>query len=236
MKSIYLPFFTLITLSILHLSPVVAQDTRLEFGCKIGLNLSSLSIDNRGIPDNRIKPGINLGFTGNYNFNKNLFLQTALTLSTKGARIKGEAPLGFPEWALVAGNTEPVLKSNQIYLQIPLQIGYNVSINSKTRLIFNAGPYLAYGIAGKTQLSADILYGDMIDNTPVEEKTFSNRGLQKFDYGLAAGIGIDLGEVILQLNYELGLKNIGPINPTYFPFYENKYKNRNLSLSLAFKF
>ncbi len=235
MKLIYRTLLAFTIFSFFSISALSAQEKPFEFGFKGGLNLSYLAIDNDGVPHHRIKPGVMIGLTGNYNFNSRFFLQTGLGFSAKGARIKGDAPLGFHD-NVVLNNTEPVLKSNQLYVQVPVHLGYNIALTTEKKMFFTAGPYLAYGVGGKTQLAATILYGDMIDSTPLEEQTFGGRGLRKLDYGLGAGVGIDLGEAIVGLTYELGLRNIGPENIVYLPFYDNSYRNRNLSLTVGFRF
>ncbi len=216
----------------------LAQQSPFDFTFRAGLNLSYLSFDNEGVPGNRIKPGVNLGLAANYHTGENLFLQTALTFTTKGARIKGDIPLGFPGNVVVSGRTEtPMLTSQQMYVQVPLHVGYKIPLTSEKKLTVQAGPYAAYGVAGKTRLAANVLYGDYIDDTPVEANTFGGRGLQKLDYGAGAGIGLDLGSTIISLNYELGLRNIAPTGVTYIPFYhDTSYKNRNLCLQVDFRF
>lgn len=216
----------------------LAQQSSFDFTLRAGLNLSYLSFDNDEIPDKRIKPGLNLGLAANYHTSENLFLQTAVTFATKGTRIKGDVPLGFPEGVVVNGRTEtPTLTSRQMYVQVPLHVGYKIPLTPEKKLTIQAGPYAAYGVAGKTRLEADVLYGDYIDNTPVEANTFGGRGLQKLDYGAGAGIGLDLGATIISLNYELGLRNIAPTGITYMPFYhDTSYKNRNLCLQVDFRF
>ncbi|GAB4029955.1 porin family protein [Spirosoma jeollabukense] len=211
-----------------------AQDAPFEFGLKGGLNLSSLALNNTTLPNHNIKTGVNAGFTAKYKFSHNLFLQSGLSFTTKGTKIKGEAPLGY-EYRILMPGREAFMQSNQRYLQAPVYLGYKIDLKPGTKLVLNAGPYFAYGIGGKTQLTGDIIYGDMIDYSTVEEKTFDSRGLKRFDFGVGTGIGVEFGRTILGLNYELGLKNIGPTGDPYFPFYKNSYKNRNASLSLEYK-
>lgn len=233
----YISLFFLLNFLFTLPSEGQAQQSPVDLTLRAGLNLSSLSYDNVSVPGNRIKPGFNLGFSASYPAGKDLFLQSALTFTTKGTRIKGDIPLGFPEMILVDGRTvHPMLTSQQMYLQIPIHLGYKLPLKSGKKLILQAGPYAAYGIGGKTRLTANILYHDYIDDTPLEVNTFGKRGLQKMDYGADAGVGLDLGSLIISLNYELGLRNIAPTGISYLPFYgDTSYKNRNLSLQVDFR-
>jgi hypothetical protein len=40
-------------------------------------------------------------------------------------------------------------------------------------------------------LTGDIIYGDMIELSTLDYDTFGDRGLERYDAGIAAGIGID---------------------------------------------
>ncbi|GAB4023683.1 porin family protein [Spirosoma koreense] len=233
MKRIYGLLLTVLFLST-H-TTLMAQHASLEWRVKGGLNLSYLAIDNPSIPNPALKPGFNLGVNVAYPIGENSFLQSGLALTRKGARQIGEAPIGFNSQYLMPGR-EATLTSNQLYLQLPIYWGYRITLAPTTRLVLTAGPYVAYGFGGKTQLTGDIIYGDMIDYSTVEQKTFGKDGLQPFDMGLGTGIGLELGETLLTLGYEWGLRNIGPNGDAYLPFYKNSYRNRNLSLSVEFKF
>lgn len=209
-----------------------AQNRPFEFGLKAGLNRSSLALNN-DLPS--AKFGVNIGLTATANFSKNVFLQSGLSLSMKGAKIEGKAPIGFPGWALVAGKDAQLI-SNQLYLQAPVYLGYKLALTPGTKLVISAGPYVAYGLGGKTKLTGDIIYGDMIDHGTIEEQTFGSRGLQRLDLGIGTGIGVDFGQTVVGFTYEAGFRDIRPQSDTYFPFYVSSYKNRNASLFVEYKF
>ena len=211
-----------------------AQNKTLKLGIKGGLNLSYLSIGKTGVPCSKLLPGINAGITATYGMGSHFSLQSGLSFSTKGGKITGQGPLGF-DGQVVTGR-QAVLKSSQMYLQLPVYALYSIKLSSGKGLVLSAGPYVAQGIGGNTTLSGFLIYGDMIVNEDIQESTFSSRGLKKFDYGVGGGVAFDLGEYILGVNYELGLKDIGPDKLTYMPFYNSSYKNRNLSLSLEYRF
>ncbi len=230
--------YHLIVLSVFLLParPVSAQQKPFDFGFLAGPNLSTLSFENPGIPPQKLKAGIHLGLTGNYHLsNGHFFIQTGLAFATKGSRIKGDPPLGFPSDIVQPGRTAPVWESNLMYLQVPVSIGYKIPVSAGRQLLFRMGPYASYGFAGKTRLSAAIRYGDYIDDTPLEENAFGGRGLLRTDYGAGGGVGLRLPDFSIWLNYEHGLRNIGPAGSAYIPFYETGYRNRNLSLLVEFK-
>lgn len=214
---------------------LAAQQPSFQLGIKAGGNFSSLAFTDNTIPGHRIKTGISLGLTTTYNVSRHFFLQSGLSLTTKGMKISSTDPIGFPEHTIYPGR-ETILKSQQVYLQTPLYLGYLFPLSSTTQLFLSAGPYVAYGIGGKTQLTGDIVYGDMIDYSTWAEKTFTDRGLQRLDVGLGTGVGAKFGQTLVGLTYELGLRNIGPTQLGYIPFYNTGYRNRNVVLSVDYRF
>ncbi|MBN8821244.1 MAG: PorT family protein [Spirosoma sp.] len=219
--------------SLLLLShPVLfAQHKSLQVGLKGGLNLSSLQLADPAIPAGRTKLGLNLGATVSYYLKANLFLQSGLSLTSKGMKLRGTSSLGFGDNSVLPGR-EASLISQQWYGQIPLYLGYALPLGGAIKLVFNAGPYVAYGLGGKTRLTGDIVYDDVIDYGTWEEPTFGKRGLQRLDVGIGAEVGIELGRATIGLAYEVGLRDISPTQWVYIPFYPTSYKNRLLSLSI----
>jgi hypothetical protein len=157
------------------------------------------------LSSNKLLPGINAGFTATYGMGSHFSLQSGLSFSTKGGKITGKGPMGFD--GQVYPTSPAVLKSSQMYLQLPVYALYSIKLSSGKGLIVSAGPYVAQGIGGNTTLSGSLVFGDFITNDDFKEKTFSSRGLKKFDYGVGGGVAFDLGECILGVNYEWGLKD-----------------------------
>ncbi|MFC5408921.1 porin family protein [Larkinella bovis] len=233
MKRFSRPFFTL-AFALIGFS-LAAQNPLFTVGIRGGLTLSTVQISQPSVPGSGLKPGFAIGVTTAYHFQDNWFLQSGLSFITKGAKITGTAPLGFDEQMINPGR-DAVLISHQHYVQLPVHLGYSLKIRPATRLVLNAGPYVAQGIGGKTRLTGDLIFGDMIENTTLEEKTFGGKGLKAFDYGLGAGVGFEFEKNALRLQYDLGLRDIGPVGGSFLPFYSSSYKNRNISLQLEIRF
>lgn len=208
-----------------------AQTRSWQVGLKGGGNLTSLQLAAPAIPSGRGKPGFNLGATVSYYLKTNLFLQSGLSLTSKGMKLTATSSLGFGDEFVQPGRVANLV-SQQWYAQIPLYLGYALPLRSTTKLVLNAGPYVAYGMGGKTKLTGDIIYGDMIDYSTWQEPTFGERGLQRLDVGIGAGVGVEFGRATLGLSYEAGLCDIRPNQLSYIPFYASSYKNRLVSLSI----
>lgn len=170
-----------------------AQDKPVTFGVKAGVNLSNVSGD---VDGSKAKVGFNAGVTLDYGFTSDVYLLTGLELTTKGFKIKDEDG-----------------SANLMYLQLPVHVGYKLSIVEDTKIVFHAGPYVAYGIGGKTG-GVDSFGKDRFD---------------AFDFGLGLGVGAEFGKIGVGLGYDFGLVNIidaGGAN----------IKNMNAYLTLGYKF
>lgn len=192
---------------------VGAQD--LSFNVKGGLNLSNLSGD---VEDTKVKPGFHIGVGADYEFAPNLALQTGLFFTNKGAKAEGDVSLGDTDLV----NGEATMNAN--FLQLPIHIAYKIDVMPGTRVVLHAGPYIAYGIGGKTKFEVSS------GSTSASEKydTFGNDGLKEFDAGLGLGVGAEFGPILLDLGWDMGLANLGDSDA--------KVKTQNAYLSVGYKF
>jgi len=180
-----------------------AQKSHTKFGLKIGLNLSHASTDLFPDKDQNTKLGYQLGVTIENRLSPSFFIQSGLEFTTKGIK---------------TDTKEHDTSLNPMYLQIPLTFAYKIHIAPKTHFVLNAGAYFAYGIGGKID-----------DGKAKKQDVFSNTGLKRFDTGILGGIGLEIKQITLSVNYELGLADIAQAG-------RSSYKNRNALLSLGYKF
>lgn len=186
----------LVTIALLIGANTYAQDKPLIFGVKAGMNLSNISGD---VSDSKAKIGFNAGITLDYGFTPDIYLLTGLELTTKGFKEDGDA------------------SSNLMYLQLPVHVGYKLSVIDATKIVFHAGPYVAYGIGGKTGM------GD----TKVD--SFGEYRFDAFDFGLGLGVGAEFGKIGVGLGYDFGLINIIDLGGA-------NVKNMNAYLTVGYKF
>ena len=113
-----------------------------------------------------------------------------------------------------------------LYIDIPINAKFNFDLGS-VKLFCNVGPYVAFGIGGTvytkttignytTTARRDIDWGDDLKST---------------DYGLNIGVGLDINNFIVGLNYGWGIANLSTIDDDH-----NKANNYVLSISLGYKF
>lgn len=151
---------------------------------KAGLNLSNALDVKPGVPDKDFKVGFNVGLQVDKRLDRHLYFQSGIFFTTKGVKLNYK------------GN-EKSAKINQMYLQLPLALAYKFHIDRNAHLVFNFGPYLAYGIAGKVS-----------DGNLRKHDTFDKTRLKRFDVGLLGGIGLKFDRVLLGVSYEHGLLDI----------------------------
>lgn len=175
-----------------------------SLGVKGGVNLSNFSGD---LDDTKSKAGFNAGLTLDVDIPLTSFgITTGLELTTKGAKIDKKY---FEDGKDATFNA--------MYLQVPIHANYKLSIAPTTKIVFHAGPYLAYGIGGKTKVEGE------------KEDTFGKDGFDKFDFGLGIGAGLQVWKFGVDLGWDLGLKNISGSS-------EGKVKNQNAYLSFSYRF
>lgn len=192
-------------------SLVSAQD--ISFNVKGGLNLSNFSGD---IPDTKMKPGFHIGVGADFEFAPNISILSGLFFSNKGAKIDGEIDLG--DYDILAA--EVTVNAN--YLQLPVHVAYKIDVMPGTKVVLHGGPYIAYGIGGKTKAEIAGL-SEKVD-------TFGSDGLdlKPFDVGLGLGVGAEFGKILVDLGWDMGLSNIS--NNV------GEIKTQNAYLSLGYKF
>lgn len=194
---------TLLATFLLVSAIVNAQECPLTWGVRGGINLSNLSADGQTAD---AKVGFNVGVTGEYALAEAIYLQSALELTTKGAK---------------SGNGDNSSTTNAVYIQLPIHVAYKIDVADNTKVALFAGPYMAYGVGGK---STTKLLGQ---STSVN--TFESNGLKRFDVGLGGGVGGEFGKIGLTLGYDFGLSNITRAVGT-------KLRNRNAYLSIGYRF
>ena len=118
-----------------------------------------------------LKWNVNAGIGNVWSF------QTGLNFISKGVKGNGVTDA----WDVVD------VTINQLYLELPLMVGARIHTASNFDLLFKGGPYLAYGVGGKTK----------IDGVSEKADTFGDDGLKRFDAGLGLGVAFEFGKIVV---------------------------------------
>lgn len=210
---------------------VSAQDSRFRFGVKTGINMSNATIDNKEA-DPKIKIGHQVGLTVDYALSQSWLIQTGLTFTTKGCKIDD-----FMANRVIGGDGRNETHTfDQMYLQLPLYAAYRIDVTYNFGFVIGAGPYLAYGIGGKTKYKLhEGQFGD--GSTEIKFDSFGEakdhfEQLKKLDFGVGFNVDSEFGKIVIGIGYEYGILNIS----AYEYYKKMKYHNHNATLTLGYKF
>ena len=197
LKLLFIMAFLLIT---------AAVNAQLSFGVKAGLNASN--VYGKDIDSGSSLIGYHAGLTLEYHFNPLMTIQSGLYIQSKG-------------------HTDKHDDSDKIkltYLQIPIHAAYKIEVMPETKIELHAGPYIAYGISGKSEYKED-------GKKESEKIKFGSElsELKPFDAGIGIGVGAEFGFFLVDLGYDLGLVNM--LNTSSFTL-----KNQHAYLSVGIRF
>ncbi|WPO77206.1 porin family protein [Flavobacterium sp. KACC 22761] len=185
------------------------ENVTTEFGVKGGFNMSNLY--NNNADDENILYGFNAGVYATLPISDFIAIQPEILYTTKGAELEYNN-------AFVSGTGK--FKLN--YIEVPLLVRVNVTKNFN----IHAGGYASYLVGSKVSGDGDFNFDQEIDTDD----------LNKFDAGLAAGIGVDFSPISIGLRYNYGLTTIGKERTIAGTTYTvPDAKNSNLSLYLSYK-
>jgi hypothetical protein len=191
-----------------------AQDNNVntEFGVKGGFNMSNLISDGENEPnDENVLYGFNAGVYATLPISDFVAIQPEILFTTKGSELEYNNDL-------LSGNAK--FKLN--YIEVPLLVRVNITKNFNV----HAGGYASYLVSSKVTGSGDIDFNEDIDTDD----------LNKFDAGVAAGLGVDFNPISIGLRYNYGLTTVGKertVAGTTYTFPDAK--NSNLTLYLSYK-
>ena len=154
-----------------------------------------------------------IGFFAKLPLAENIALQPEISYTGKGAELVYSN-------ALVSGTAQFRLD----YIELPLLLVVNVTKNFN----IHAGPYAAYMVSAKTTNKSDSGSYNFEDNIDTND-------FNRFDAGLAGGVGIDLEAISFGVRYNYGLTKIGKEDSST-GFSSPDAKNSVLSVYAAFGF
>lgn len=225
MKKVFLTL-TLIT--------AITLGTRAQVYIQGGLNLANITKTNDGqTEDNNILPSFNVGILGRLDLAPMFALESGVLLTGHGAKA---------ETYFNNGNYTKT-KFNPLYIQVPLNAVVKIPLGGKeTNVFFNAGPYAAIGIGGKSRRDVKILgvtssetsnieFNDDDPSTTDQENARYDK-LKRFDFGLNFGGGFQFQHFIIKANYGLGLAKINSTENNNSDNDKNKYRTLSFSVGI----
>ena len=205
---------------------------------KGGLNLANVSVtDNGRVSEANRLTSFQVGVVTDIPLGTSvLSLQPGLLYTGKGSKIQ-EGTAGQSGYYKQTFNPR--------YLEVPLNLVFKAPLTTSTRFFVGAGPYAAVGIGGDVKTEGtnilgqtytretDIRFSDD-DPTTFNEEEGAGLGLvRRFDYGLNGMAGFETRNIVLGVNYGLGLAKLQSGTNSGE---DNNNKHRVLSFTLGFKF
>ena len=136
-----------------------------------------------------------VGISADIPLNEWFSFQPGLSWVSKGA--KADIPLQ---------GVKSDVQINQNYFQVPLMAAFHMRATDNFDLVFTAGPYIACGVNGKTEVETD--------DITTSWKTFKDanvervqvwEGLRRFDAGIGIGAALDFPHWVVGVDADFGL-------------------------------
>ena len=199
-----------------------------------GVNFANITKTNDGKTEkNNTLTTFNVGFMSRFGLSKVFDLESGMLLTGRGSKA---------ETYFNGGNDYAKSTFNPLYLEVPLNAVVKVPMGMGTSLFFDAGPYVAIGIAGKSKMESKV--GPLVSTSSNNIK-FSNDDpftseqddaaydkLKRFDFGLNMGGGLQFKHLIFKANYGLGLAKINSTQSNNTSNDKNKYRTASLSVGI----
>ncbi len=224
MKAKMIVFFSLLVVAVTSQSQIL----------KGGMNFANVSITNDGdIDEAKMLTSFQVGISGDIKILPFLYFQPGILFTGKGSKTQS----GDETDATYSRAT-----SNPYYVEIPANFVFKTP-TGPVKFFAGAGPYLAIGVAGKNKTNGkflgaafsserDIEWSDDDPSTLNYEEGSGYGILKRFDYGLNGTAGIETANLVLSLNYGLGLAKLQSGSNSQA---DDKNKHRVLSLTLGIK-
>lgn len=181
-------------------------NAQVQWNVKAGLNVSTLTGANADM-----KVGYHLGVGAELPLAKSFYLQPSFLLTAKGAT---GSSFGFDATI------------NPIYLELPVMFAYKIPVSKSSNFVLSAGPYFAYGIAGKVSIESEGVEA----NINCFGSGDHDLGMERFDLGLGIGGALEFNKFLVGLNVSYGLLNVAP------EIYDGTSHNVNIGLSVGYRF
>lgn len=195
-----------------------------------GVNLANVSTTASGqTQDNKTLTSFNAGILGRVNIAAPLAFETGLLVDGRGSKSTNTT----------SGDNYYTAKFNPLYLEVPANLVLRLPLQSSSNIFINAGPYIAMGIAGKSKVDGRVAGVEFHSSTDIQftstdptadDQAYSK--LKRFDFGLNFGAGIDVGKLLVKVNYGLGMAKINSTQTNNSTDDKNKYRTLSLSLGI----
>lgn len=179
----------------------IVSYSQISWNAKVGMNMSNFT----GDMDTDMRIGFNVGVGMEYQFSDMWSIQPSLMFTQKGAK-------------------QDEVKMNPMYLEIPVLAAARFAIADNQNIVVKAGPYFAFGIAGKEKYEA----GGKSEKIDIFGDGDDQAGMKRFDAGIGVGVAYEINKFFIDLTGEFGLTKLYDG--------DGSGKNMNFSIGVGYKF
>ena len=193
-------------LSLTSASPLFAQFPGL--GVKGGINLATQKTSGEDVSDDGLEslPALVAGVFMTLPIWAGLEFQPEALYSVKGAKVSES---GFTSKLLID------------YLEVPMLARFSRRGSGRFGFYAAGGPYVAVQLRGRTRTT----FGDTTEEVDVSDD------VERLDFGLSAGGGVEWGSLVFDARYSQGLKDIDKDRSDGV-----KVTNRAIAITAGFRF
>lgn len=210
-------------LSVLLICLFSFQTIAQVIGVKGGLSLSDAVMkddDGDYSDETKMIPGFHVGVILDLPLNEVFSVETGLMLDTKGTKMD-ESDEGMSYESKII----------TYYLDIPVTLKATQELQSGMKIYGNVGPYVGYGLSGKDKWEYSGEGYSESGTDDIEWGSGDDDHLKRLDFGITAGAGVVINNVIVGVSYDLGLANISS-----YTDYGTKIQNQVLKFSVGYWF
>ena len=179
----------------------IVSYSQISWNAKVGMNMSNFT----GDMDTDMRIGFNVGVGMEYQFSDMWSIQPSLMFTQKGAK-------------------QDEVKMNPMYLEIPVLAAARFAIADNQNIVVKAGPYFAFGIAGKEKYEA----GGESEKIDIFGDGDDQAGMKRFDAGIGVGVAYEINKFFIDLTGEFGIAKLNDG--------DGSGKNMNFSIGVGYKF
>lgn len=219
----------LLTTAVVLITTAAMSQGDVSFGLRAGVNFQNINGKNSAGDklQNTIATGFNAGVNAELPIGVDFYLQPGVIFSQKGAKLKNYEYMG----QVYDG------KLTLSYIEIPVNLEYKPVLGTG-RLLLGFGPYIAFGIGGKADITNpsgdyDVQYKKDVTASDLNSTPFYYKPM---DAGANIFAGYEFSnKVSFQLNSQLGLTKINSmVNGSHTG--ETAHRNTGFGLSLGYRF
>jgi hypothetical protein len=214
---------------LMAVSPVL--HAQFSLGAKVGMTVSNyVNVTSESKASVSYKAGLSAMYMfSRFGVEAGVYIKEAGTAYTQGAL--------SPKNSMDGSQVYMSIKSG--YIDVPVSLVYKYPVLENVQITFNAGGYIAFGHggAGKIMHSKGSFNMDAFDDFNHKNgrdfADFTVKGGNKLDFGLVAGVGLDISRFNISANYDLGIANVYKMYPVTK---DKNIKNRIFWIALGYNF